>query len=222
VIISRGRRYIFVHIPKTGGTSLSLALEERAKRDDLLVGDTPKALRRKHRLKGLASAGRLWKHSTLADIDGILTPQELEGMFTFCIVRNPWDRVVSYYHWLRSQSFEHRSVLLAKSRSFEGFLRDRDLQDSLRLSPARFYMTDATGTERCRLCIRLEAFRADAAPLFEHLGFEVSLPHLNASARATDFRTYYTDELAGIVADVCAEDIDRFRYAFNPDDTTQL
>ena len=30
MIISRGRRFIFVHIPKTGGTALSLALEARA------------------------------------------------------------------------------------------------------------------------------------------------------------------------------------------------
>ena len=43
MIISRGRRYIFVHIPKTGGTALSLALEARAMKDDIIIGDTPKA-----------------------------------------------------------------------------------------------------------------------------------------------------------------------------------
>lgn len=32
MIISRGRGYIFVHIPKTGGTAMALALEDRAKR----------------------------------------------------------------------------------------------------------------------------------------------------------------------------------------------
>ena len=32
MIISRGRGYVFVHIPKTGGTSLALALESRAMR----------------------------------------------------------------------------------------------------------------------------------------------------------------------------------------------
>ena len=35
MIISRGRSYIFLHQPKTGGTSLALALEERAMKDDL-------------------------------------------------------------------------------------------------------------------------------------------------------------------------------------------
>jgi hypothetical protein len=59
MIISFGRRYIFVHVPKTGGTSLALVLEERAKADDILIGDTPKAKLRKSRLKTLNPAGRL-------------------------------------------------------------------------------------------------------------------------------------------------------------------
>ena len=62
MIISRGRKYIFVHIPKTGGTSLALALEARAMKEDLMLGDTPKAVKRRKRLAGAASAGRLWKH----------------------------------------------------------------------------------------------------------------------------------------------------------------
>ena len=49
MIVSRGRGYVFVHIPKTGGTAMALALEARAMPDDLLVGDTPKATRRRGR-----------------------------------------------------------------------------------------------------------------------------------------------------------------------------
>jgi hypothetical protein len=51
MILSRGRRFIFVHIPKTGGTALSLALEDRAKKDDILISDTPKARARRKRLQ---------------------------------------------------------------------------------------------------------------------------------------------------------------------------
>ena len=43
MIISLGRKYIFVHAPKTGGTSMALALEGRAMKDDIMLGDTPKS-----------------------------------------------------------------------------------------------------------------------------------------------------------------------------------
>ncbi|MBD3664291.1 sulfotransferase family 2 domain-containing protein [Sulfitobacter aestuariivivens] len=214
MIISRGRSFIFVHIPKTGGTSLALALEARAMKDDILIGDTPKARKRKRRLKDVKTRGRLWKHSTLSDIDGLLSADELAGFFCFTLVRNPWDRVVSYYHWLRDQSFDHPAVELAKATDFAGFLRARHTQGTLKNWPARRYLTDATGQEHAACCIRLEHFAADARPLMAHLGFEISLPKVNQSDRAPDYRQYYTDHLHDIVADCCAEDIETFRYTF--------
>ncbi|APE42729.1 Type II secretory pathway, pullulanase PulA [Sulfitobacter alexandrii] len=215
MIISRGRSYIFVHVPKTGGTSLALALEDRAMKDDMMLGDTPKAARRRRRLKAAPAAGRLWKHSTLSDIDGLLTPAEIAGMFTFTMVRNPWDRVLSYYRWLRGQRFDHPAVKLAQATDFAGFLTDAGTQDSLRHWPAARYMRDATGTERCSAYIRLERFDTDAMPLWDHLGFRLELPHVNASAAGDSDRDAYTPALRRIVARCCAEDIARFGYSFD-------
>ena len=100
MIVSPGRRYVFVHIPKTGGTSMALALEARAMKDDILIGDTPKARQRRNRLEGLPARGRLRKHARLADLEGWIGPYGLDAMFVYTMVRNPWDRMVSYYHWL--------------------------------------------------------------------------------------------------------------------------
>ncbi|ANT62144.1 Type II secretory pathway, pullulanase PulA [Salipiger sp. CCB-MM3] len=215
MIISRGRGYIFVHIPKTGGTSLARALEARAHRDDILIGDTPKAQKRRGRLRGLVARGRLWKHSTLADIDGIVTPEEIAQMRRVALVRNPWDRMVSYYHWLQTQAFAHPAVALAQGLDFPAFLLHPQTSASLRGWPSSRYLRDAAGTDRGDIWIRLEHLGEDLAPFEAHLGFALDLPWDNASDRRRDYRGYYSDQLAQHVAESCAEDIARFGYRFD-------
>ena len=217
MILSRGRRYIFIHIPKTGGTALTRALEARAMKDDVIVADTPKGRRRRARLKGVATAGRLWKHATLADIRGLASDAEIAAFFTFTLVRNPWDRMVSYYHWLRTQNFAHPAVALAKTRDFSAFLNAAETQASIAAHPYRRYVTTADAAERCDLFIRLEHFDQEVRPLETRLGFRLSpLAVTNRSDRARDWRGYYNDHDAGIVATICAEDIARFGYGFDP------
>lgn len=207
MIISHKRKYVFVHIPKTGGTSLALALEGRAAADDLLIGDTPKALRRKGRLAGLDAPARLWKHSTLRDVDG-LYPKDA---FVFTLVRNPWDRMVSYYHWLRAQRFDHVAVQTAKAHDFTGFLRDAETQDAVRRNSYASYLRDARGHDRGDLFARLE-HPEDLAPLWKHLGFSLSIPHVNRSDRDADWRVYYDAETFEFVSEIAAEDIAQFGY----------
>lgn len=247
MIISRGRRYIFVHAPKTGGTAMTLALEARAMRDDILIGDTPKARARRRRLDGLQAeggqvggqragdlragdlragglqpggpraAGRLWKHSTLADIDGLVSPREVDAFFVFTLVRNPWDRMVSYYHWLRAQRFAHPAVALAQGLDFSGFLNAPLTAESFRAAPYGAYVRRADGREKCDLFLPIEAPEAGIARLEAHLGLRLPpLPRVNESARARDWRPYYTDRDAALLAGIAAEDIARFGYRFDP------
>lgn len=215
MFISHGRQYIFIHIPKTGGTSMALALEERAKKDDVLIGDTPKAAKRRRKFNGVDTAGRLWKHSTLADIEGLVSADEVERYFTFTLVRNPWDRMVSYYHWLQRQSFEHPAIKLARDEEFSGFLSHPMTWRAQKDTPARHYMTDARGNEVCDLYIRLEHLDEDMQPLEDHLGFQMAVPRANTSHRAGDYRSYYSDTDAAFLADICSEDIERFGYQFD-------
>lgn len=217
MILSRGRRFIFIHIPKTGGTALALALEARAMKDDVLVGDTPKARARRGRLAGVKTAGRLWKHSTLADIAGLASDDEIADFFTLTLVRNPWDRVVSYYHWLRGQGFAHPAVGLAKAQGFSGFLNHPQTVMALTLAPYGSYLRDARGQERASLFARIEHLTEDLAPFEAHLGFRLPvLARVNESERPRDWRGFYSDADAGLVARIAAEDITRFGYRFDP------
>ncbi|SLN63490.1 Sulfotransferase family protein [Pseudoruegeria aquimaris] len=215
MILSRGRNLLFIHIPKTGGTSLALALEARAMKDDILVGDTPKAVKRRKRQKELKTAGRLWKHSTLADLDGLVTGPELDRLFVTTLVRNPWDRAVSYYHWLQAQRFDHPAVRLAAALSFSDFLNHPQTRAALLGTPYAHYVTDARGRETCSKFMRLEHLDEDLPALEDHLGFSLRpLPRANPSSRRGDYRSYYSDADAALVAKLCAEDITRFGYRF--------
>ena len=216
MILSRGRRFIFIHIPKTGGTALALALEARAMKEDILIGDTPKARARKGRLHGVKSHGRLWKHATLSDIAGLATEQEIADFFILTLVRNPWDRIVSYYHWLRDQSFAHPAVGLAKSHDFSGFLNHPQTRTALALWPYTAYLRDAAGQDRASLYARLEHLDQDLAPFEAHLGFRLTpLKPANASDRVRDWRGFYSDADAELVARIAASDIARFGYLFD-------
>lgn len=216
MILSRGRRYLFIHAPKTGGTALTLALEARAMKDDIIIADSPKGQARRRRQKALTAAGRLWKHSTLADLDGLVTGAELPGLFVFTLVRNPWDRAVSYYHWLRAQSFAHPAVGLAKLLPFSAFLNHPQTQASLAAWPYGAYVRDRQGQEKCDLFLRLEHLEEDLPPLEAHLGFRLGpLKRANESARPKDWRALYSDADAALIGRLCGEDIDRFGYRFD-------
>ncbi len=214
MILSRGRGYLFIHAPKTGGTSMALALEARAMKEDIMLGDTPKAQKRRKRLQGMEAAGRLWKHSTLADLDGVVHADELEDLFIFTMVRNPWGRMVSYYHWLQMQNFEHAAVRLAKCLPFEAFVAEPLIAQSFAQSPASSYVRDAQGVEHADLFIRLEYLAEDILALEAHLGFDLEVPHVNQTARRGEYRSAYSDTSRALVARMCSEDIERFGYCF--------
>ncbi|MEC7760828.1 MAG: sulfotransferase family 2 domain-containing protein [Pseudomonadota bacterium] len=216
MIFSRGRRYIFVHAPKTGGTSLALMLEDKAMKDDIMLGDTPKAKKRRGKVKGIETSGRLWKHSMLSDLYGLVTQEEMEDFFVFTLVRNPWDRMVSYYHWLQAQSFDHPAVAKAKALPFAGFVTDEMILRSMELNPYGRYVEDRDGVERGDHFIRLEHFREDLAPVEATLGVKFhEIAHENASNRGRDYRSAYDQRGLEAVASACAADIQRFGYCFD-------
>ncbi len=217
MIYSRKHGYIFIHIPKTGGTSMALALENRAAKDDIMLGDTPKAIKRRTRVKDVAAAGRLWKHSTLFDIDGLVTTEEVEAAKVFTMVRNPWDRMVSYYHWLQSQNFYHEAVRIAKHASFSEFLNHPHTRTTFKSNPYGRYVTGVGGQERCDLFVRLEHLDEDLPKLETLIDLKLTpFPHENSSARGDAFQGYYSLADRKLVKEIAQQDIERFGYEFDP------
>lgn len=136
-------------------------------------------------------------------------------MFLFTLVRNPWDRMVSYYHWLRDQGFDHPAVSLAKGLTFAEFLTHSHTRAALAAESYGSYLNLPGRGELPATFVRLENLEDDLAPVEEHLGFPLApLPAVNASARRAGYRQYFDDPLANLVGELYRADIDRFAYRF--------
>tara|TARA_R110002110_G_scaffold66276_7_gene181753 strand:- start:71 stop:736 length:666 start_codon:yes stop_codon:yes gene_type:complete len=76
----RGLKTAFVHIPKTAGSSIA----NRLYNENLKTGED-----------SLENE----KHESILTIKGYLEPLYFHQYFKFAIVRNPYDRLVSWYHY---------------------------------------------------------------------------------------------------------------------------
>ncbi|MFO8053169.1 MAG: sulfotransferase family 2 domain-containing protein [Candidatus Omnitrophota bacterium] len=85
MLISHTYKFIFLHIPKTAGSSVAATLKRNLNKNDLLLCPHTKAVRLK------LTAKDKWK-----------------DYFKFTFVRNPWDRMVSAYFFLRN--FRNRKI----------------------------------------------------------------------------------------------------------------
>jgi hypothetical protein len=139
----------------------------------------------------------------------------MQNYFVFTIVRNPWDRMVSYYHWLKLQTFDHIAVKLAQENSFKMFMQHPVIQQSLRYDASKYYVSDRTGLDQCDLYLRLENLDQDVAQLEKKLGFKLAaLKHVNKSLRDKDYRNYYDTECKNVISNIFADDISQFDYCF--------
>lgn len=118
MIWSPARNFCFVHVPKTGGTAV-----EQAYKPHLRFGDVVLAAWRRSLDNWYDEVLHVGKHSSAAHIAGQVGQERFRQLFSYAIVRDPLDRLVSYYRWI--QSFEHPGELerwLRAHRSFEAFV----------------------------------------------------------------------------------------------------
>ncbi|MEM9371108.1 MAG: sulfotransferase family 2 domain-containing protein [Pseudomonadota bacterium] len=215
MIVSHTNRFVFVHAPKTGGTSLATALERHLEDGDITIGDTPLAKDWRKRFRDRPKQNpRIWKHSTLAEIERWLGEDAVARYRVVTLVRDPWDRLVSYYHWARAQDWEHPATRAAKALDFADFAAHPAGARSMFSQPARFWVTGRNGTVRCDRFLRLEHMAEEAQALGKLLNVEIGpVPHINQSA-ADNHRAAYSAGTAALVRQLAWRDIAEHGYAF--------
>jgi len=93
-MISFQKRFLFVHIPKTAGNSIQSVLREYSEDQIVALRSEQDGIER----FGLRNPNyKIRKHSTLAEYRMALGDEQFRSLYKFACVRNPWDRMVSYY-----------------------------------------------------------------------------------------------------------------------------
>jgi len=187
-------RCIFVHVPRTGGFALAKSL--------------------------FGNAGG--SHIPMETYRAIFDQGDFESYFKFAFVRNPWDRLVSAYRFIKDGGghVEHDLKMEAKIRPYDDFgdfvrswLVPSGLKDGIHFLPQHTFITDEDGSIPLDFLGHFETLADDFRHVAEQLGSQASLQHLNASRR-TDYKTYYDAETVEIVAELYKKDIELLGYDF--------
>jgi Sulfotransferase family len=200
-MISLQKHFLFVHIPKTAGNSIQTALRDYS--EDQLV-----ALRKEQ--DGIERFGlrnpnyNFKKHSTLAEYRDALGNEQFRNLYKFTCVRNPWDRMVSYYFTPTQspETWDRKKFrkMISKIVSVADYLRlDQDDEDP-------FTNVD--------YIMRFENLAEDFRTVCGKVGISAAtLPRYNRSNRE-HYSKYYDDELRELVRTQFAAEIERFGYTF--------
>lgn len=187
------QKVIFIHIPKAGGTSVAGQL-----------------------------FGKRAGHSTAIQFMDVLGKEVFQSLFSFSVVRNPYDRIVSAYHYARQGGgteggIRHLPVYDSESfSSFGCFVKDWLIKQDILLSELIFrpqyqficndhneIMLDWVG--------KIEKPTEIEAIILERLGRKIKIDKRNTSKRK-DFQDYYTPELKELVYKVYQQDFEIFGY----------
>lgn len=215
--VCRQRKFIFVHIPKTGGSSIEKALGLFGRDNnganelcaDILYG---------------TAGDRALQHLPAREISRLLSRRAFNGYFKFAFVRNPYERTVSAYHFHlkyggESLSFEeylekrvaYRKLMLAVPRPLRRRFRPDLIDDHVR-SQHRFILS-AGGRMLVDFVGRYENLESDFRKLARHLGCHVELPRINATDHR-DYREYYDHRLRRLLGFLYRRDLALFGYRF--------
>ncbi len=188
---------IFIHIPKVAGTSILYALGKKSGGRDHLP----------------------WYVYYTA------SPKKFAAYFKFCFVRNPWDRVLSAYRYLKNGGNKTSDLSVAKAIiSFESF--DRFVIDGLGRGyfrsyllflPQSYFIIGPTNEVMVDFVGRYENIEEDYKIVADRLDLSKSLPRINVT-QETDWNfyreAYCSNESISVIAEIYRQDIISFGYDF--------
>ena len=213
MLISHKHKFVFIHFPKTAGTSITSALEPYCdKPEDILFNRMLSTVGiNVNWFIGPSSWRRGRKHSSASQVKIMLPENTFNEYFKFAYVRNPWALLVSYYHFIKGDKAAKRSSRINNMSGFDEYLLYEIKRN--KFSQSKF-LVDSEGSLLVDYVGRFENLVQDYETICSRIGIPSDIPHKKKSTHQ-DYRSYYNDDTAQLVADHWAEDIRRFNYSFD-------
>jgi len=219
MLLSNRYKFLYVHIAKTGGTSLRTALRQVQWKDPYYPAQW--ICSRLSHLTGHRIGSKFPRHAKIICAQEMLPRELFNDLFKFAFVRNPWDLQVSSFHHLKRE----KGWLVEHVQDFESFVNWKldperpyqyDIDTSITLQ--RDYLSDLHGRLLTDFVGRYENLADDFATICGRIGIAApTLPHKReARDRKSDYRSYYSDALAERVGQYFAADVQAFGYRFEP------
>tara|TARA_B110000285_G_scaffold212660_1_gene256376 strand:- start:1871 stop:2578 length:708 start_codon:yes stop_codon:yes gene_type:complete len=147
----------------------------------------------------------------------LIVGENLKDLFSFCVVRNPWDRAVSMYLHAVDNDFK-KAYGVSRDLTFDFFCH----YSKERMNDPNFIGTHkqvewTQGKYPPKTILRFENINDEFSNMVKYHNLVTvgpTLPHKNKTNH-THYSDYYNIETKKLIAQIFEEDIDTFNYSFN-------
>lgn len=206
MLISKKKKFIFIHIYKNAGTSISTAL----------IPFTSNKLQRyaNNQLKKIGISylkdQPCSTHATASEIIETIGEKEFKSLFSFAVVRNPWDWQVSLYQYMLKNPGHRQHKLTKGFQNFEDYL---DWRCNKEVRFQKDFIYSQNGELLVNFVGKFETLDQDFKVVCKRLNIPARLPKVNVS-NTVPYQNFYTQKTQDMVRSVFEPDITLFNYSF--------